>query len=121
VESCNIVIEISDLFSVELAVPYNKRSSRKLEQFCCDGDGENETNEAKESLCNGPPFILYSFAFYSNFIGRGLTSDSRGERAQIFALVDQIQKRPLYGKSSRISVPLYNLDCPIQRAYTPSQ
>ena len=58
--------EISDLFSVELAIPH-KRSSRKSEWFCCDGDGENETNEAKESLCNSPPFILYSFAFYSIF------------------------------------------------------
>jgi hypothetical protein len=65
--------EISDLFSVELAIPH-KRSSRKSERFCCEKeemrfqswknspshDGEKETNEANESLCNGRPFILCS-------------------------------------------------------------
>ncbi len=117
-----IVIKISNLFSVELAVPH-KRSSRKSERFCCEKeemrfqswknspprDGEKETNEANESLCNGRPFILWNFALYSNFpgsdvIGCELSSDSRGERAQILALVDRNRKWQLYRKSSRNSV-----------------
>ncbi len=113
--------EISDLFSVELAIPH-KLSSRKSNRFCGEKrkwdfrvertrsrDGEKETNEANECLRNGRPLILYNFALYSNFpcsdvIGRELSSDSRGERAQILALVDRNRQWQLYRKSSRNSV-----------------
>ena len=73
-------------------------------------DSEKETNEANESLfaTNGGPFILSLCLFlqfpFSDVIGRGMSSDSRGERAQILALVDRKRKRPLYGKSSRFAL-----------------